>query len=197
MLRFRLQRLTASCKRFSTCSTLQANRAIIYTSNGSPASVLSALTFPSLPAPQPGTLNIKFLLAPINPADINVIEGVYPAKPTPKKLTDNAGPPVFVGGNEGLAEVTQVGEGVVGLKGGEWVVVSKQQNGTWCSAANVGVGDVIKMPRGASEVGAATLTVRLFDEYNVLYKHLPNVYAMHGNRLTLRQRIICCRISSI
>lgn len=60
---------------------------------------------------------------------------------------------------------------MVGLKNGEWVVVSKQQAGTWCSATNVAVDDVIKVPKGASEVGAATLTVRLLDEYNVLCKY--------------------------
>ena len=155
-----LQRLAVARPRninFSTYSALLANRAIVYTANGSPPSVLSALSFPSLPSPPSNTLNIKYLLAPINPADINVIEGVYPSMPSPTKL--NGGQEVFVAGNEGLAAVTEVGSGVKGFEKGEWVVVVKQQCGTWRSGANVGVQDVIKVPRGASEVGAATITV--------------------------------------
>lgn len=141
---------------FSTSSKLLANRAIIYTSNGPPASVLSALSFPSLPHPPPNTLNIKWLLAPINPADLNVIEGVYPSKPPLTNLNQQN---VYVAGNEGLAQVTAIGDGVNHFHPGEWVVINKQQVGTWKSAANVNVGDVISVPEGASEVGAATLTV--------------------------------------
>lgn len=165
MLRLRSPWLS-SCKslthtricQFSTSSASLANRAIVYTSNGPPPSVISALTFPSLPSPPPNTLNVKFALAPINPADINVIEGVYTAKPSPSKLIEGEDP-VLIAGNEGLAKVTGVGEGVQGFKGGDWVVISKQQSGTWRSGANVAVNDVIKVPKGASEVGAATLTV--------------------------------------
>ena len=62
-------------------------------------------------------------------------------------------------GNEGLAQVTAIGDGVNRFHPGEWVVINKQQVGTWKSAANVNVGDVISVPEGASEVGAATLTV--------------------------------------
>jgi mitochondrial enoyl-[acyl-carrier protein] reductase / trans-2-enoyl-CoA reductase len=159
MLRLRSNLLSVRVCHFSISSARFANRAIIYTSNGSPASVLSALTFPSLPSPPANSLNIKYILAPINPADINVIEGVYPDKPAPAKLQGEQ--EVFVAGNEGLGEVTAVGSGVDGFEKGEWVVVGKQQCGTWRSAANVGVGDVVKVPRGTSEVGAATITVGL------------------------------------
>lgn len=144
--------------RFSTSAKILQNRAIIYSENGSPPNVLSAITYPSLTSPGPNTLNIKYLIAPINPADINVIEGVYPAKPSATTLKQGH-EQVFVGGNEGLAEITEVGTGVKGFERGEWVVIGKQQCGTWRSGANVEVGDVIKVPKGASEVGAATLTV--------------------------------------
>src|SRR6266436_2900358 len=93
-------------RRFSTSAALLANRAIVYTANGPPPSVLSARTFPSLHLPLANTLNIKYLLAPVNPADINVIEGVYPSKPSLTKLNDKD---VFVAGNEGLAQITGVG----------------------------------------------------------------------------------------
>lgn len=117
--------------------------------------------------PAPGTLNVKFLLSPINPADINVIEGVYPARPAPTTTFSESGlgskaQPAFVGGNEGLAQVTALGEDGKGLEIGDWVVMGKPQLGTWCTSRNVGVDDVIKVPNAAklSRVHAATLTVR-------------------------------------
>lgn len=147
---------------FSEC----VNRAIIYSQNGDPSKVLTALSYRSLPVPSPNTVNVRFILAPINPADLNVIEGVYPAKPNPNSVLASSGPgsndePVFVGGNEGLARVTAVGDGVKGLEKNDWVVMTKAQIGTWCTSKNVGVHEVIKVARvdGLSEVHAATMTV--------------------------------------
>lgn len=47
-----------------------------------------------------GEVLIQFLAAPINPADINTIQGVYAIKP---KLP-------AIGGNEGVAQVMEIGE---------------------------------------------------------------------------------------
>ncbi|KAJ7126551.1 hypothetical protein C8R43DRAFT_897703 [Mycena crocata] len=150
-------------------SAIRANRAIVYNQNGDPSQVLSALTYKSLPPPPPKTLNIRFLLAPINPADINVIQGVYPAKPSLTPLVEGR-EPVFVGGNEGLAEVTQVGSDVSGLSGGDWVVMTKPQAGTWSTSRNVGPHDVLKLPRveGLTEAHGATMTVNPPTAYNML-----------------------------
>jgi len=149
-----------------------AHRAIVYMQNGDPSAVLSTLTYPSLPPPPPRSLNIKFRLAPINPSDINAVEGVYPSKPRP---TTSLSPghqldqTVYVPGNEGLAEVVDVGEGVEGLQNGDWVVMAKQQAGTWSSAKTVGATDVIKLDKaGVSEVNAATITVNPPTAYNML-----------------------------
>ncbi|KAJ7245164.1 hypothetical protein B0H12DRAFT_1128016 [Mycena haematopus] len=145
------------------------NRAIVYTQNGEPGHVLSALTYKALPSPPSKTVNIKYLLAPINPADVNVIQGVYPAKPSLTSLVGGQ-PDVFVGGNEGLAEVTQVGPEVSGLAAGDWVVMTKAQAGTWASCRNVGAMDVLKLPRvdGLTEVHGATMTVNPPTAYNML-----------------------------
>jgi len=105
---------------------------------------------------------LRFILSPINPADVNVVEGVYPSKPQPSSFPGVQGD-VFVGGNEGLGEVTDVGEGVKNLKCGDWVIMKAAQVGTWRSAANVREGQILKVPRleGLSEVNAATMMVRL------------------------------------
>ena len=157
-----LPSIASSARPFSTSARIQANRAIVYSRNGQPADVVRALTIPNLIPPPPQTVNLRFVLSPINPADVNVIEGVYPSKPQPSSFPGVRGD-VFVGGNEGLGEVTGVGEGVRTLKRGDWVVMKAGQLGTWRSAANVREGQVLKVPRleGLSEVNAATMMVRL------------------------------------
>lgn len=135
----------------------------MYSKNGDPASVLSAVSFPNLPPPAPRTANVRFLLSPINPADINVIEGVYPARPSPSTDLSSDACPVFVAGNEGVAEVLAVGDGVTDLKERDWVIMTKSQSGTWVSSKNVHVEDVLKVDSsGLSAVQAATLTVCVF-----------------------------------
>lgn len=167
-----------------------AHRAVVFTDNGDPASVLKTVTYPTLPAPPRDNVNVRFRISPINPSDINVIEGVYPSKPAP---SDSLSPghrlqqPVYVPGNEGLAEVTEVGENVKGLKKGDWVILAKQQPGTWSSARTISVEDVVKLPVDLSEVNAATITVSLLDIY---LAHLAYVMS----RLTHLPRIICCAL---
>ncbi|KAI9464553.1 hypothetical protein BJY52DRAFT_825626 [Lactarius psammicola] len=127
----------------STSARLQANRAIVYSQNGRPAEVVRAFTIPTLPAPPPQTVNVRFILSPINPADVNVIEGVYPSKPWASSFPGVQGD-LFVAGNEGLAEVTSVGNGVKGLERGDWVVMKASQVGTWRSAANLLEGQALE-----------------------------------------------------
>lgn len=153
---------------FAASSVSHRNRAVVYRKNGDPSEVLSLLTFPDLPPPPPNTANVRFRLSPINPADINVIEGVYPAKPVPFDLLSQDAP-LYVGGNEGLAEVVQVGEGVRELRKGDWVVMTKPQMGTWTSARNVDVRNVLKIPSDLGEAQAATLTVNPPTAYNMLH----------------------------
>lgn len=163
---------------FSAFSPARTNRAIVYSRNGTPAEVLNVLTYPSPPPPTSGTVNIRFLLSVINPADVNVVEGVYPTKPTLISNLAESGKgskdePVYIGGNEGLAQVTSVGENVDKLSVGDWVVMVRQQSGTWSTSQNVGVRDVIKIPdhQGLSEVHAATITVSWIQSFCCLRAH--------------------------
>jgi mitochondrial enoyl-[acyl-carrier protein] reductase / trans-2-enoyl-CoA reductase len=156
-------------RHFSTSACNRSNRAIVYSKVGRPADVLRVLNIPSLPAPSPQTVNVRFILSPINPADVNVIEGVYPSKPQPRKFP-GVQDDLFVGGNEGLAEVTHVGQGVECLERGDWVVMRPSQIGTWRSCANMHKEQLLKVPRlkGLSEVNAAMMV-----RFIVAYTHLP------------------------
>ncbi|KAF8202117.1 trans-2-enoyl-CoA reductase [Pholiota molesta] len=180
--------LPRSLRAFST-TLRRPSRAVVYAANGAPTEVLRVLTFPPLPPPPREAINIELLLAPINPADLNVVEGVYPSKPRPDDAL--AVPPrsdstsanaetsaaastpqtVWVGGNEGVGRVTAVGEGVGdGLRTGDWVVLTRPQAGSWAAARTVGAGDVARVPdaEALSEAQAATLTVNPATAYNML-----------------------------
>ncbi|KDQ61661.1 hypothetical protein JAAARDRAFT_31128 [Jaapia argillacea MUCL 33604] len=157
---------------FSTSLPRLANRAIVYTSTGNPSEVLSARTYPSLGPPPQGHVNVRLLCAPVNPSDVNVIEGVYPVRPSLESLVGST-ESVFVGGNEGLGVVQRVGNGVDGLKEGDWVVFAKAQSGTWASERCVNGSDVVRIPdmEGGGRIGevqGATLTVNPPTAYNML-----------------------------
>ena len=139
-----------------------ATRVIVYENSGDPASVLSAVTLPP-PEPLSGrSINVKVLLSPINPSDVHVVHGSYATKPTPRKLNvDGKEKTLYLPGNEGLGEITEVGPDVKELKKGDWVAFSKGQSGTWSSAQILEEEDVVKVDEGSgiSAVNASTLTV--------------------------------------
>lgn len=58
---------------------------------------------------------MKFLFSPINPADLNIVQGSYPVSPALPA----------VGGGEGLAQVVAVGAGVKNVREGDLVVPTK------------------------------------------------------------------------
>jgi trans-2-enoyl-CoA reductase len=72
---------------------------------------------------------VGFLAAPINPADLNMVEGVYPIGPKAPA----------VGGNEGVAEVLAVGSKVKGIAVDDWVIPAKPGFGTCPLPPNLGL----------------------------------------------------------
>lgn len=158
-------------RRLFSTSLPRPGRAVVYAANGDPAKVLRVLTFPALPRPHPDTINVQVLLAPINPADLNVVEGVYPSKPRASDAlrlpgsspATGANGQVWVGGNEGVARVTAVGACVHGVSVGDWVVVTRPQAGTWAAERVLTAVDIARVPyaKSLSEAQAATLTVRI------------------------------------
>ncbi|KAF9045741.1 GroES-like protein, partial [Hymenopellis radicata] len=130
-----------------------AYRALTYASHGPPSQVLRLVTLPALPPPPPNTVNVKFLRSPVNPADINVIQGVYPVKAR-TNLNES-----WIGGNEGVAEVVNVSDGETNLKVGDRVIPCTPQLGTWRARANIASDDLVKVPRDWSLKRAAAASV--------------------------------------
>ena len=93
---------------------LSSSYSLIYESYGDPEKVLQKVetTAQVLQSPLPANqVLVKFLASPINPADINTIQGTYSIKPQLPAIP----------GNEGCAQVLQVGSNVSTLKAGDRV----------------------------------------------------------------------------
>lgn len=112
---------------------------------------------------------LRMLVAPINPADVNQIQGVYPAKP---ELTTALGTsePSAVAGNEGVAEVISTGSGVKTLSRGDWVIMKSTCMGTWRTHMEVDESQLIKIDNkeGLSPLQVGTVSVNPCTAYRML-----------------------------
>ncbi len=121
-----------------------------------PAEGLTTAEIPGRP-PGPGEVVVKMLAAPINPADLNVIEGTYGALPTlPAAI-----------GNEGVGRIVQLGEGVTGFREGELVL--PMTLGTWTSELTIAAGSLIPLPDGVDIPQASMLTVNPATAWRILH----------------------------
>lgn len=153
---------------YSGKSNITAN-AMVYSNYGQPSEVLKWHSY-RLPALTSDTVHVKFLASPINPADVNMIQGAYPIKPTFQRLGDNTEELLAVGGNEGLAEVVAVGDNVTSLKIGDQVVMAKTGYGTWRTHAAGPASDFQLLPTAdnVSMIQKATITVNPCTAYRML-----------------------------
>src|SRR5205809_8023939 len=93
--------------------------AAVYERHGNPADVLHVETRP-WPTPAADEAVVKISAAPINPADLNQIEGKYPVR---RELPATPG-------FEGAGIVVEVRAGVKGLTSGALVILAHNV-GTW------------------------------------------------------------------
>lgn len=147
---------------------------------------------------------LRALAAPINPADINTIQGSYGSLPPLDSTALGTARPAVVPGNEGVFEVVAAGPDVArrfpGLKTGAWVLPQPQAKdgkggeeeggggapsfGTWRTHVVCPAADVFAIDKaGLSAVQAATATVNPVTAYRLLrtvigssggYVPLPN-----------------------
>jgi len=105
---------------------------------------------------------IKWLVAPINPADLNIIEGVYGVK---AKLPG-------VGGTEGVGIVVETGSNVKGVAKDDHVIPSKA-TGTWRTYGVLRDNELLRIPKDIKREYAATLSspstaIRLLEDFQDL-----------------------------
>lgn len=148
-------------------------KALVFDKYGEPKDVLR-LHGHSISPPHSDLVTIRFLAAPINPADINQIQGVYPTKPTFTTALSTS-EPIAVGGNEGVAEVIATGGNVKDVQKGDWVILKRQGFGTWRTHAQTTVDNLvpIKNKDGLTPEQVGTVSVNPCTAYRMLKDFVP------------------------
>jgi trans-2-enoyl-CoA reductase len=121
--------------------------AIVIHEHGEPATV-ARHEFIELPPPGAGEVRVRVRFAPINPADLNVLEGKYPVRPALPGVP----------GVEGVGVVEALGPGVTELAVGT-VVLLPHRFGSWREAGNARAEDLVVVPEGVPLEQAAMLRI--------------------------------------
>jgi len=134
--------------------------AAVYETHGNPADVLHV---ESQPWPKPGTgeVIVKMRAAPINPADLNQIEGKYPVR------AELPATPGF----EGAGIVADVGAEVKGLTSGTLVILPHNV-GIWRDAVAVKADELVVVPEGIKPVQAAMLKINPMTAWRLLHDYV-------------------------
>jgi len=134
--------------------------AAIYEKHGNPADVLHVETRP-WPTPTADEAVVKMRAAPINPADLNQIEGKYPVRP------ELPATPGF----EGAGVVVELGAQVKGLTTGALVILP-HNIGTWRDAVAVKADELVVVPEGIDPVQAAMLKINPLTAWRLLHDYV-------------------------
>lgn len=106
---------------------------------------------------------VEFLASPINPADINTIQGVYAIKPQLPAI----------GGNEAVAKVIGLGKDVSNLQESDWVLPTVNASGTWRNHGIYKRNELIKIRNDIDIVSASQLKVNPCTAYRMLKDFVP------------------------
>lgn len=131
--------------------------AVVYETHGNPAEVLRVVELP-LPALQPNEVAIRMQAAPINPADLNSIEGKYPIKASLPATP----------GMEGAGIVIEVGTAVRDLNIGDQVILP-HSFGTWRENAVIAADKLVAVPGEIDPIQAAMLKVNPITAWRMIH----------------------------
>jgi len=134
--------------------------AAVYERHGNPADVLHV---ESRPCPTPGTGEaiVKMRAAPINPADLNQIEGKYPIR------AELPATPGF----EGAGVVIDIGANVTNIAP-KALVILPHNIGTWRDAVAVRADELVVVPAGIEPVYAAMLKINPMTAWRLLHDYV-------------------------
>jgi len=134
--------------------------AAVYERHGNPADVLHVESRP-WPTPAQGEAIVKMRAAPINPADLNQIEGKYPIRSELPAIPgfEGAGIVVDLG-----AKVTSVAAGVL--------VILPHNVGTWRDAVAVKADQLVAVPTGIEPLHAAMLKINPMTAWRLLHDYV-------------------------
>jgi trans-2-enoyl-CoA reductase len=135
----------------------QTIKAITYAAHGKPEEVLRLEEQPR-PKPGPNQALVRVLAAPINPADLNQIEGKYPIR-APLPATP---------GFEGAGVIEEVGPEVKDHARGETVILPHDL-GTWREVTLVEAEKLTTVPNGIAPEQAAMLKINPITAWRLLH----------------------------
>src|SRR5213595_3163582 len=134
--------------------------AAVYERHGNPADVLHVESQPWLTPTQDEAV-VKMRAAPINPADLNQIEGKYPVRP------ELPATPGF----EGAGVVVDLGANVMNVAVGA-VVILPHNIGTWRDAVAVKADELVIVPVGIEPAHAAMLKINPMTAWRLLHDYV-------------------------
>jgi trans-2-enoyl-CoA reductase len=132
----------------------------VYETHGNPADVLRVESRP-WPTPAADEAVVQIRAAPVNPADLNQIEGKYPIRP------ELPATPGF----EGAGIVVELGENVTNVRAGT-IVILPHNIGTWREAVAVKADDLVAVPPGTEPVQAAMLKINPMTAWRLLHDYV-------------------------
>ena len=138
----------------------QSINAVVYERHGNPAEVLRVESQP-WPKPAGDEAVVQMRAAPINPADLNAIEGKYPGR---REVP-------AVPGFEGAGVVVDLGAAVKGLTNGALVILP-HSIGTWRDAVAVKADELIVVPASIEPVHAAMLKINPMTAWRLLHDYV-------------------------
>ena len=136
-------------------------QAIVYATHGKPEEVLQLVEQPR-PTPGADEALVRLLAAPINPADLNQIEGKYPIR-APLPATP---------GFEGAGVIEEVGSAVHDRAMGETVILPHDL-GTWREMAVVKAEKLTTVPNDIDPTEAAMLKINPITAWRLLHDFVP------------------------
>ena len=135
-------------------------KVVVYETHGKPDEVLQIKTEP-WPKPAADEVVVAMRAAPINPADINAIEGKYPARREVPAIP----------GMEGAGVVVELGANVKTIREGALVILP-HNFGTWREAAAVKAIDLIVVPSEIGPTHAAMLKINPLTAWRLLHDYV-------------------------
>src|SRR6266404_138881 len=135
-------------------------KAIVYETHGKPEEVLQLKTEP-WPKPGADEAVVEMRAAPINPADINAIEGKYPGR---REVP-------AVPGMEGAGVVVDLGANVSTIQKGALVILPHNL-GTWREAVAIKASELVAVPPEINPIDAATLKINPLTAWRLLHGYV-------------------------
>lgn len=140
---------------------MKTPKTLVFHEHGDPLKVLRVEALET-PEPGPGEALVEMQAAPINPVDLNVIEGKYPVRP----------PLPAVAGSEGAGVIKSVGEGVRGELAPGVPVLLPANAGSWRETAVLPAEKLIPLPADIPIEQAAMLRINPPTAWRMLHDFL-------------------------